>query len=101
MCYNLCIQAKPVLRILNMAMKVRKSAYTDVTELDLKLYVSQSVIRVQRLRQPSCDFEQNIPFFLRCRAALLATPSRYPQLEAAIQASPEPSRRSLAISFQV
>lgn len=39
MSYNLCILAKPVLRILNMAMKVRKSAYSDVTELDLKLYV--------------------------------------------------------------
>lgn len=37
--YNSCVLAKPVLRILNMAMKVRKSAYSDVTELDLKLYV--------------------------------------------------------------
>lgn len=26
-------------RILNMAMKVRKPAYSDVTDLDLKLYV--------------------------------------------------------------
>ncbi|KAM5344358.1 hypothetical protein ACJ41O_012895 [Fusarium nematophilum] len=70
--------------ILNMAMKVRKPAYSDVTDLDLRL----------------SEFERNIPFSLRCRAALLATPSRYPQLEAAIEASPEPSRRSLAISFQ-
>lgn len=84
-----------------MAMKVRKPAYSDVTDLDLKLYASHSVIYAQVLRKSSCDFEQNIPFSLRCRAALLATPSRYPQLEAAIQASPEPSRRSLAISFQV
>ncbi|KAJ9144638.1 Transcription factor [Pleurostoma richardsiae] len=70
--------------ILNMAMKVRKPAYSDVIGLDVRL----------------CEFECNIPFSLRCRAALLATPSRYPQLEAAIEASPEPSRRSLTISFQ-
>ncbi|KAI0886892.1 fungal-specific transcription factor domain-containing protein [Annulohypoxylon maeteangense] len=70
--------------ILNMAMKIRKPAYSDVMDLDLRLR----------------EFEQNIPFSLRCRAALLATPSRYPQLSAAIEASPEPSRRSLAISFQ-
>lgn len=56
---------------------------------------------VQKLRQCSCEFEKNVPFYLRCRAALLATPSRFPQVEAAIEASPEPSRRSVAISFQV
>lgn len=31
--------AKQVLRILNMTMKVRKPAYSDVIDLDLKLYV--------------------------------------------------------------
>ncbi|KAI0891439.1 hypothetical protein F4806DRAFT_302651 [Annulohypoxylon nitens] len=70
--------------ILNMSMKIRKPPYSDVTDLDLRLR----------------EFEQNVPFSLRCRAALIATPSRYAQLEAAIEASPEPSRRSLAISFQ-
>ncbi|KAL6364654.1 hypothetical protein LRP88_00624 [Fusarium phalaenopsidis] len=70
--------------ILNMAMKVRRPAYSEVTDLDLRL----------------SEFEQNIPYSLRCRAALLATPSRYPQLETAISASPEPSRMSLTISFQ-
>ncbi|KAK2600059.1 hypothetical protein QQS21_005223 [Conoideocrella luteorostrata] len=70
--------------ILNMAMKVRKPGYSAVTDLDLKL----------------SEFEQSIPFSLRCRAALLAMPSRYPQLEAAIEASPEPSRTALVISLQ-
>ncbi|KAL4939489.1 hypothetical protein BDV06DRAFT_198793 [Aspergillus oleicola] len=70
--------------ILNMAMKVRKPPYSHVIDLDLRL----------------SEFERNIPFSLRCRAALLAMPSRYPQFEAAIEASPEPSRRSMTISFQ-
>ncbi|VUC36500.1 unnamed protein product [Clonostachys rosea] len=70
--------------ILNMAMKVRKPAYSEVTELGLRLL----------------EFERNIPFTLRCRAALLAMPSQYPVAEAAINASPEPSRRSVTISFQ-
>ncbi|CAH0022329.1 unnamed protein product [Clonostachys rhizophaga] len=70
--------------ILNMAMKVRKPAYSEVTELGLRLL----------------EFERNIPFSLRCRAALLAMPSQYPVAEAAINASPEPSRRSVTISFQ-
>ncbi|EEU39690.1 uncharacterized protein NECHADRAFT_82125 [Fusarium vanettenii 77-13-4] len=70
--------------ILNMAMKVRRPAYSEVTDLDLRL----------------SEFEHNIPYSLRCRAALLATPSRYPQLETAISASPEPSRMSLTISFR-
>ncbi|KAL4736407.1 hypothetical protein BDV11DRAFT_211264 [Aspergillus similis] len=70
--------------ILNMAMKVRKPPYAEVIALDLRL----------------CEFEHNLPFSLRCRAALLAMPSRYPQFEAAVEASPEPSRRSMTISFQ-
>ncbi|OJJ02455.1 hypothetical protein ASPVEDRAFT_676961 [Aspergillus versicolor CBS 583.65] len=70
--------------ILNMAMKVRKPAYSDVIGLDVRL----------------CEFERNLPFSLRCRTALLSMPSRYPQFEAAIAASPEPSRRSMTISFQ-
>ncbi|KAL4893492.1 hypothetical protein BDV59DRAFT_207607 [Aspergillus ambiguus] len=70
--------------ILNMAMKVQQPAYSAVIDLDLRLG----------------EFERNLPFSLRCRAALLAMPSRYPQREAAIEASPEPSRRSMTISFQ-
>ncbi|KAL4764891.1 Zn(II)2Cys6 transcription factor [Aspergillus foveolatus] len=72
------------LSILNMAMKVRKPPYAEVIALDLRL----------------CEFEHNLPFSLRCRAALLAMPSRYPHFEAAVEESPEPSRRSMTISFQ-
>ncbi|GKZ24450.1 hypothetical protein AbraIFM66951_010458 [Aspergillus brasiliensis] len=70
--------------ILNMAMKVRKPPYSAVTDLDIRL----------------ADFERNLPFSLRCRASLLSMPSRYPHVQAAIDASPEPSRRSMTISFQ-
>ncbi|KFZ06247.1 hypothetical protein V501_07591 [Pseudogymnoascus sp. VKM F-4519 (FW-2642)] len=70
--------------ILNMTMRVRKPAFSSVVELDVKL----------------CNFERNLPRYLRCRAALMAMPSRYPQFEKAIDESPEPSRRSITISFQ-
>ncbi|KAK9350906.1 hypothetical protein V1523DRAFT_418316 [Lipomyces doorenjongii] len=70
--------------ILNMTMKVRKPEYSSVIDLDLKL----------------CEFERNLPFSFRCRAAFLSMPSRYPRVEAAIEASPAPSRRSMTISFQ-
>ncbi|RAK88204.1 hypothetical protein BO79DRAFT_237884 [Aspergillus costaricaensis CBS 115574] len=70
--------------ILHMAMKVRKPPYSAVTDLDIRL----------------ADFERNLPFSLRCRAAFLSMPSRYPHVQAAIEASPEPSRRSMTISFQ-
>ena len=70
--------------ILNMAMKIHKPAYSDVLDLDRKL----------------AEFEMNVPFSMRCRSAFLAMPSRYPQSQAAIDASPEPSRRSMKLSFQ-
>ncbi|PVH82125.1 hypothetical protein DL98DRAFT_653478 [Cadophora sp. DSE1049] len=70
--------------ILTMAMRVRKPQYSEVTDLDLRL----------------AAFERSLPFSIRCRAALMAMPSRYPQAEAAIEASPEPSRSSMTISFQ-
>ncbi|KAH7082385.1 fungal-specific transcription factor domain-containing protein [Paraphoma chrysanthemicola] len=70
--------------ILNMAMSVRKPAYSEVVKLDSKL----------------CIFERNLPFYIRSRAAFLSMPSRYPDMEAACEASPEPSRRSMILSFQ-
>lgn len=70
--------------ILNMAMKIRKPAYSDVIDLDRKL----------------AEFEMNVPFSMRCRAAFLSMPSRYSQPQVAIDASPEPSRRSMSLSFQ-
>ncbi|KAL4901553.1 hypothetical protein BDW74DRAFT_187209 [Aspergillus multicolor] len=70
--------------ILNMAMKVQQPAYSAVIDLDLRL----------------AEFEQALPFSIRSRAALLAMPSRYPQFEAAIEVSPEPSQRLILKSFQ-
>lgn len=70
--------------ILNMAMKIRKPSYSEVMDLDRKL----------------SNFEVNLPFSLRCRASLLSMPSRYSDAQAAIEASPEPSRRSMQLSFQ-
>lgn len=70
--------------ILNMSMKIQKPTYSQVLDLDRKL----------------AEFEKSVPFSLRCRAAYLSMPSRYPQAQAAIDASPEPSRRSMKHSFQ-
>jgi hypothetical protein len=84
-----------------MAMKVQKPAYSDVIDLDIRLYVFTSHFSFFKLTHHSGEFEHNLPFSLRCRAALMSMPSRYPQIETAIEASPEPSRRSMIISFQV
>ncbi|OAL44454.1 hypothetical protein IQ07DRAFT_521681 [Pyrenochaeta sp. DS3sAY3a] len=70
--------------ILNMAMKVRKPPYSDVMDMNMRI----------------CEFERNVPFALRSRAACLAMPSRFPQPEEALAASPEPSPRSMISSFQ-
>ncbi|KAK5094261.1 hypothetical protein LTS08_008681 [Lithohypha guttulata] len=70
--------------ILSLSMKIRRPSYADVVALDRKL----------------AEFEMTIPFSLRCRAAFLSMPSRYPRSQAAIDASPEPSRRSMRLSFQ-
>ncbi|KAK5077349.1 hypothetical protein LTR51_003038 [Lithohypha guttulata] len=70
--------------ILSLSMKIRRPSYADVVDLDRKL----------------AEFEMTIPFSLRCRAAFLSMPSRYPRSQAAIDASPEPSRRSMRLSFQ-
>ena len=84
-----------------MTMKVRKPAYSDVTELNSRLYVSKNRQYIMNLISFSYDFKRNIPFYIRCRAAFLSMPSRYPQYKMAVEASPEPSRRSLTVSFQV
>ena len=49
----------------------------------------------------SCDFERRIPFNFRCRSALCALPSVYPDPSIAILESPEPNRRQITQSFQV
>ncbi|EPE06816.1 hypothetical protein F503_03243 [Ophiostoma piceae UAMH 11346] len=70
--------------ILNMAMKARRPLYSEVTALD------------QKLRK----FEQGLPYYIRCRAALVAMLSRYPKAEDAIAAAPEASRLAMTISMQ-
>lgn len=70
--------------ILNAAMKVRKPLYSQILALGDRLL----------------EFERDVPFHLRCRAAFLSMPSRYPETQGALEASPEPSRRSMGISFQ-
>ncbi|KAL1893125.1 hypothetical protein Sste5346_006557 [Sporothrix stenoceras] len=70
--------------ILNMAMKARRPHYSEVTMLD------------QKLRK----YEQNLPYYIRCRAALVAMVSRYPSPEEAIAVTPEPARRNMPLSFQ-
>ncbi|CAK7235708.1 hypothetical protein SBRCBS47491_009387 [Sporothrix bragantina] len=70
--------------ILNMTLKARRPPYSDATILDEKLR----------------KHEQSLPYYIRCRAALLAMVSRYPSPEDAIAASPEPSPRAMPLSFQ-
>ncbi|OCF30850.1 hypothetical protein I317_05061 [Kwoniella heveanensis CBS 569] len=70
--------------ILERAMKVRQSSYQTVTDLHQRL----------------CDFERQVPFRLRCRAALLALPSVYSNPELAINDSPAIAQRNLILAFQ-
>ncbi|KAK9489163.1 hypothetical protein V1508DRAFT_442924 [Lipomyces doorenjongii] len=64
--------------ILNMVMKVRKPEYSSV------IMYSQKTIAFQA-ETATCEFERNLLFSFRCRAAFLSMPSRYPQVEAAIE----------------
>lgn len=50
---------------------------------------------VQELYSQLCTFERQVPFELRCRVALMALPSVYPDPELAKQDSPEVTRRHL------
>ncbi|KIR39943.1 hypothetical protein I307_04958 [Cryptococcus deuterogattii 99/473] len=70
--------------ILDLAMKVDPPTYDTVTALH------------ERLR----GFEQQVPYHLRCRTALLALPSTYPDPTQAVRDSPEVSKRDLHLTFQ-
>ncbi len=48
-----------------------------------------------------CDFEQTLPFRLRCRPAMEAMLSRYADEAAAHAASPSVTRSNLKLTFQV
>ncbi|UOH84813.1 hypothetical protein LQV05_001627 [Cryptococcus neoformans] len=70
--------------ILDLAMKVDPPSYDTVTTLHKHL----------------CDFEHQVPYHLRCRTALLALPSIYPDPTQAVRDSPEVSKRDLHRTFQ-
>lgn len=70
--------------VLEHAMDVRPKAYSSVEALYDRL----------------CAFEQQIPFPLRCRTALLALPSVYPDPDVAVQESPSVNRRNLHRTLQ-
>ncbi|OWZ30832.1 hypothetical protein C347_03977 [Cryptococcus neoformans AD2-60a] len=60
----------------------------------------QSYDSIQKLYGQLCEFELNVPFDLRCRSALLALPSVYPDPEMARRNSPEISRHNLHRTLQ-
>ncbi|OCF39133.1 hypothetical protein I317_07074 [Kwoniella heveanensis CBS 569] len=71
-------------RILDTGMSVQFESYDTILSLYTQL----------------CEFERSIPYELRCRTALLALPSEYPDPEVAKEHSPEISRRNLKRTFQ-
>ncbi|ORY30182.1 fungal-specific transcription factor domain-domain-containing protein [Naematelia encephala] len=71
-------------RILDFAMVVEKGSYTTVSDLH------QTII----------DFERNIPFQLRCRAAMACIPSSWPDPEVVVRDSLEVSTKNLKQTFQ-
>lgn len=60
----------------------------------------QSYDSIQKLYSQLCEFELNVPYDLRCRSALLALPSVYPDPEMARRNSPEISRHNLHRTLQ-
>ncbi|WVW85195.1 hypothetical protein I302_107233 [Kwoniella bestiolae CBS 10118] len=70
--------------ILSHAMKVKPTPYHTVTELHQRL----------------CEFEKQVPYRLRSRAALLAMPSVYADPAAAIRDSPQALKGNLVLTLQ-
>ncbi|CED84351.1 Zn(2)-C6 fungal-type DNA-binding domain [Phaffia rhodozyma] len=60
----------------------------------------QSYSEIKALWQKIITFERSIPFWLRCRPALLATPSAYPDFKEATRCSPELNKSELKLTFQ-
>lgn len=86
-------------------MKVHAPPYSTVMELHDKMCVGAICALLMAPQQdtmadPRTAFEANVPFHWRCRAALLALPSRYPDSESALADSPEESKRDLHRTFQ-
>lgn len=49
----------------------------------------------------SCAFERDVPFYLRCRTAALATTSVYYEPVMAVRDTPELNKRDLRRTFEV
>ncbi|ODN75930.1 hypothetical protein L202_05915 [Cryptococcus amylolentus CBS 6039] len=60
----------------------------------------QAYDTIQKLYAELCDFELNVPYDMRCRCALLALPSVYPDANMARRNSPEVSRHNLHRTLQ-
>lgn len=60
-----------------------------------------SQTQISSLANKLVDFEASIPFFLRCRAAMVATTSVYSDSAAAVAASPDPTLGGLRLTLQV
>lgn len=71
----------------------------------LRLWENSTCTAVRALHvmadTPRCDFEKNLPFNFRCRAAMQAVPSSWPDPAVAVRESPEPSKKQMRIVFQV
>ena len=63
--------------------------------------VPSSFTRIMEVWDQACLGEMEVPFYLRCRAAMRAMVSRYPTPEAADEQSPMPSRTDLRNTFRV
>ncbi|WVQ76376.1 hypothetical protein IAR50_006041 [Cryptococcus sp. DSM 104548] len=70
-----------------------------ILEISLTVHF-QSYDAIQKLYAEVCDFELNVPYDLRCRCALLALPSVYPDANMARRNSPEVSRHNLHRTLQ-
>ena len=65
--------------------------------LDLK---SPTMLAVMSLHTRITEFEENLPYRLRCRTSLLALPSVYSSAEEAVRASPDTDRWDLQLTFR-
>lgn len=79
-------------------MKIQAPAYSTVTLLHERLLVILFGIADQSSR---LAFEKEVPYELRCRPALIALSSVYPDPQAAASDSPEISKWDLTETFQV
>jgi hypothetical protein len=93
--------------VLDEALRITPSPYEKVLETWHKMWVCGVGVALP-LRQPlnafflhSVQFENDIPYHLRCRASMTAMASRYAHPGTANDASPSPTKKDLRLTFQV